>query len=366
MNRKLGPFLGGVLLLAISGCWDIRDVNHTTFALAMGIDQPVSTSTAKYRITLEFAKPVPGRPLPESLVSSAEGDSALQAIQRIQTGLNRTISLSHLRVLIIGEAIARRLDFNTLSNFLIKEPEVALRLRLLFVQGNNKVRALFHTRRNFDRLLASELVEMEKLRRELALVRTNHFYNFWRDLKNNQGVALGSRVLLKEGKIVREGAAIYQNWKLAAWLNYAEVQAANWLVDKNRAVVVVKAGEASYTYRVSQQKIRITPILKNNKLSFLVKVTTDGMVMEEAGIHRDFSKEQNLKKVASLFGKMIRRQAEAAIAKAQHELKADYLGFGAVLKQHRPETFQALNWKEVFPTVPVKVAIVCKVSAAGL
>jgi spore germination protein KC len=365
MIRKLGPFLGGVLLLAISGCWDVRDVNHTAFALAMGIDQPASTSTAKYRITLEFAKPVPGRPLPESLLSGAEGDSVLQAIQRIQTGLNRTISLSHLRVLIIGEAIARRLDFNTLSDFLIKEPEVALRLRLLFVQGN-EVRALFHTRRNFDRLLASELVEMEKLRWELALVRTNHFYNFWRDLKDNQGVALGSRVLLKEGKIVREGAAIYQNWKLAAWLNDAEVQAANWLVDKSRAVVVVKADEASYTYRVSQQKTRITPILENNKLSFLVKVTTDGMVMEEAGIHRDFSKEQNLKEVAALFGKMIRRQAEAAIAKAQHELKADYLGFGAVLKQHRPETFQALNWKEVFPTVPVKVAIVCKVSTVGL
>jgi spore germination protein KC len=365
VNRELGYFLGGMLLLAVSGCWDVRDVNNTAFALAIGIDQPAYSNAAKYRITLELAKPVPGRPLPESLVSSAEGDSVLQGIQRIQAGLNRTISLSHLRDLIIGEAIAKRLDFNTLSDFLIKEPEVALRLRLLFVQGN-KAQALFHSKRNFGRLLASELVERGELQRELALTRTNHFYNFWRDLKDNQGVALGSRVFIKEGKIVREGAAIYQNWKLTAWLNYAETQAANWLVEKSRAVVVVKAGEASYTYQVSQQKTRIIPMLNNDKLSFLVKVTTDGMVMEEAGVNRDFSKAQNLKQVEALFGKMIRRQSEAAIAKAQHELKADYLGFGATLKQRRPETFQALNWKEVFPTVPVKVAIICKVSAAGL
>ncbi|HEX3048442.1 MAG TPA: Ger(x)C family spore germination protein [Bacillota bacterium] len=367
MKLKRMLYLLLLLLLSTSGCWDVRDVNSMAFAVSIGIDQPADPSTAKYKVTLEFANPVPGKPIPQSLISSAEGQSIHQAVQRIQASISRTISFSHLRVLVVGELLARERDFKDISNYLMKNPEVALRLRLLFIEGD-EARGLFSIKPKYGQLLASELVAMGELQQQLSLVRTNHFYTFWLNLKNSNGTALASRAILKDEKktFAREGAALYKNWKLIAWLDGADAQAANWLVQKTRAVVVTNDGGISFTYQVSKTDTQITPEMKDGKLSFLVKVATVGMVMEETGGDLDFSKEKNIKKVETLFTKTIKQQIESAISKSQRQLQIDYLGFGKTFKQYQPKIFKSLNWPEVYPKIPVTVEVHCKVNSTGL
>lgn len=355
------------LLISASGCWDIRDINSTAFAVSMGIDKPINSTAANYRVTLEFAKPVWGKSMPESLIVSAEGRSVHQAIQRIQTSISRGISFSHLRILVIGELIAKERNFKDLSNYLFKEPEVALRLRLVFVQGDT-AQALFLAKPKFNQLLASELVAMSQLERQLSLVRTNYFYHFWLDLKTSKGTGIASRVVLKDGgkSLVREGASIYKNWKLIAWLNANEAQNANWLLKKGRPVVVAGHGDKSYSYQVTKRSTKIQPEFHEGKLSFLVKVTTDGMVMEETGEEVDFAKEKFIKYVEAMFAKTIKEQVESAVDKSQHQLKSDYLGFGKALKNNQPKKFESLDWPKVFPMVPISVEVKSKVSSSGL
>ncbi|HYH04875.1 MAG TPA: Ger(x)C family spore germination protein [Bacillota bacterium] len=357
--------LGVFFLLSFPGCWDVRDVNNIAFAMAMGIDLPSDPGSARYKITLEFAEPVAGGPMPKSLVMTEEASSILQGIQKIQTQTSRTISFSHLRVLLVGERMAKQRDFEDLVNYLMKDPQVALRLRLLFVQ-RDEAQACFRAKLKFNELLAAKLVAMGELDRELSLMRTNNFFDFWRDLKDSNGVALGSRAFLRGKALFIEGAAVYKNRKLIAWLTNEEAQAANWLVERTQAVVVARDGENGYTYQVRKYRTRIKPILQEGKITFLVKVKTDGRIMEESGDNLDFSKAENLKKVKIMFSNAIKGQVESAIAKSQHELKLDYLGFGKELKRHRPETFKALHWNRLFPKVPVKVKVDCKVSSSGL
>lgn len=129
------------------GCWDIRDVNNTAVVLAIGIDLPSNPATAKYKVTFEFAKPftVGESPLSQSTVASVDADSILHAIHRVQSSVSRNISLSHLRVIVVGGDIAKQENFWDFTNYLMREPEVALRLRLVFVQ-NAQARDVFYTK----------------------------------------------------------------------------------------------------------------------------------------------------------------------------------------------------------------------------
>ena len=259
------------------------------------------------------------------------------------------------------------MSFKDIANYLFKEPKVALRLRLLFVQGD-EAKSLFQIKPQYSEMLSTELVAMFDVQEQFSLVRSNHFYKFWSDLKRNKGVAMGHRILLASGAktMVSEGAVVYKDWKLNAWLTGEETQAANWLLKKTHAIIVVKDGANSYTYQVTKLKTKITPQVKDGKVSFAVKVTTDGMILEESGREIDFSKEGNLQKVGRLFGQIIKQQLDSAIYKSQRELKIDYLGFGKAFKQNRPQDFEKLHWETIYPTVPIKVEVNAKVSSSGL
>jgi len=369
MRSKLALFLILPLLLLTPGCWDLQDVNDTAFVLGIGIDSPSNSDTAKYKVTFEFAKPLSTRenPKAQSLAASMEADSILQAIQRMQASISRRISLSHLRLVAIGEDVARTENFQYLTNYIMREPDMALRLRLVFVQ-NAEARQFFYTNPRFENRVAAEMVAMGMLQKELDLNRTNNFLDFIIDLNRTKGVALGSRVSIQKGEnvVVRDGAAIFKDWKLVAWLSADEAQASNWLLEKTLAVVVAKEKENTYTYRVRKKDTKFKPVLDDGKPSFVVAVSTEGMVMEEAGKDIDFSKPENLKKMEELFNQAISQQVKSAIDKSQKELKADYLGFDKAFQKYHSEAFEFLNWSEIYPTIPIQVQVDCKIKAYGL
>lgn len=370
MKMRFALLLFLVCILAITpGCWDIKDVNNTAFAVAIGIDKPHDPAAAKYLVTLEFVNPSLGQFQPgnESMPASAEADSILHAIQRLQSQISRNISLSHLRVVVIGEDIAKEEDINDFTNYLMREPKVAMRLRLIFVQ-NNKARDLFYAKPGFENLLGAEIVALGQSQDELSLVRTKNFLDFTSSLKRTNGTGFGSRIAIQgpEKMIVRDGGAIYKNWKLAAWLSAEEAQAANWIVKEAQPLVLARDGINTYTYQISKWSRKIIPKYSEGKINFQVKIITEGMVMEEYGPNLDFSKPDNLKKMESLFAMAVKQQVQSALKKSQNEIQADYLGFSKAFQQYYPDIYKTLKWQEVYPALPVEVQVRCKVKAYGM
>lgn len=358
------------LLLFTPGCWDLHDVNSTAFVLGIGIDSPTNSDPAKYAVTFQFAKPVSihGNPTTEIIEISTNADSILQAIQHTQASVGRIISLSHLRVVVIGEDIAREEKFQDLTNYILREPDLALQLRLAFVQGA-RAQDFYSSNASFAQRPTAELVSLGKFSSQIAVVRTRDFLDFFSDLKTTNGTAFGSRITIRnsERNIVQDGAAVYKDWKLVSWLNAEEVQAANWLVEKKtQPVVVAEAGKSTYTYEVRRKDTKFKAIFEEGKPSLEVHVKTEGMVMEEYGEDLDLSQTENLQEMETLFAEAIRQQVSSAIQKSQKEIKADYLGLGKAFRNRAPNAFKDLEWNEVYPTMPIDVQVDCKVKAYGL
>lgn len=357
-------------MLIIAGCWDIRDISNRAFVTAIGLDAVENGKPGRYKVTFEMIRPMDIKRQsnePGAIVETVEAESIGRAIEQLQSKISRTITLGHLRVLIIGDKMARQ-GFNDPLSFFEKSPEVATRLRVGFVQDGQALDIL-KAKPLFERSVSAEYVGMTDLEKDFSLVRTRQFYNFVSDLRNMNGNGFIARVYRSENgekTFIREGGAVFKDWKLIGWLNSDETQAANWLTGIGKATVTGRTDQGAYTYQVNKKSARLLPINENGQLRYVVKVITYGYVSEEQGENLDLFKPQNIKKLEEVFSQTIAEQVLGAVLKAQKEVGVDYLGFGKALKQRNPKTYESLNWAEVFPNIPVHIEVDSKVSEFGL
>ena len=356
------------ILTTASGCWDIRDITNRAFVTAIGLDM-AENPDKKYKVTFEFLDPYklrqPGSKI-VTLVETVEGESIGKAIEQMQGRISGTINFTHLRLLLVGEALARTKHFSDLASFFEKYAEIALRLRLGFVQDGQALDVL-RSNPKLSRSVSAEIIRMVQLERDFALSRTNKFFSFLSDLRSSKGVALGSRIISAEGdSLIRHGATVFDNWKLKGFLSSEETQGANWITGISEVTVIGETNSGAYTYRVHKRSLKATPTVLDSELGFSVELTTIGHIVEEGEKSLDFTNPENIEKLEEVLSQVINREIKSAIAKSQQDFQIDYLGFGNFLKQKEPHIYEELNWEEVFPVIPISVEVKAKIDKFGL
>lgn len=377
-------FFSLLIILAVlsgTGCWDTRDIGDKAFITAVGLDAVEKSGIRENRgdpggfpqqikLTVEILKPgllrLAGRREPASLVRTVTADSIDTALEKLQTGLAREESLTHLMVLLVGEKMARQ-NFKDISSYFEKSPEVARRVRVMFVQ-NGEAADLLKTKPEFERYVAAELSEIAEMGERLPLTRNEPFSDLERDLTTTNGRALGVRVYtVDNGQAVeRSGGAVFNKWKLAGWLSASETRDANWLVDGSAGPVLGDTGKGVYTYNVNNSSVSIKPVTEKGKLRFRVKIKTTGIIMQENGKYVEMTEPEEVEKMEKVFARTITKQIEAALRKAQKELRIDYLDFGTILKRSKPEIAEKLDWDKTFPNVPVDIEVKTTVNLIAL
>jgi spore germination protein KC len=284
--------------------------------------------------------------------------------------LSRDISFSHLRVLIIGEKLAREANFNDLVSFFGKNPEVALRFRLMFVDGG-EAEDLLKTIPFLDRSITTEFVGLVMSGENLGVVRSKRYYDFLSDLRQTDGTALGTRLIIgKTGDkptLSHLGGAIFSNWRLAGWLNPDEMQEANWILRQNPNVVLVsRLGKGKYSAKIDKKSVKIVPKTDNGQLKFEVNIKAIGNIGEQQESSLDLTEPQNLQKLEAVIQESISDQALKAVNKSQKELGIDYLGFNRALINNNLALFERLDWPKIYPAIPVEIKVDLRVVTAGI
>jgi len=367
-----------LLLLPASGCWDLKDLNERAFVTAIGLDladKPLEASGIvpnRYKVTVEILRPNLlkesswrlGSNNKASVVYTAEGESIQKALGIIQTRVPLSLSLAHLNILIIGEELARE-SLKSSLNYFEKQPEVARRVRFLLAKGC-QAQEILKVEPSFFRYLSEELVAMGQLELDISIAKTESFSNILKDMRTNNGMALGTRVFLsEEQQIIRHGASVLNDWKLVGWLSKDETRHANWLKGKGFATVVGKSEDGIFTYHVEQRKLKIEPNVENGDIRFKVELSVDGSIWQEEEGNLNLSNPRNIKKLEQLFIKVIKGEIEDAIHKAQKDFQVDYLGFGMKLMNKYPKIFKNTDWEKTFPNVPINVQVEANISRFG-
>lgn len=366
MLRPTGIILIMIILFTHVGCWDVQDVADSAFVTAIGLD--VSDKPGMIKVTFVIPKPsiIRVRSDKESTINlPVEAESINRAIEKLGTRLSRNVRFGHLRVIVIGEKLAMK-NLRKYTDFFSKNPEVALRTRLMFVQSG-EAKEVFTIPPILTRSTVGEIVGLTMAGKKNALERTISLQDLRKELLRSNGTVLASRIRINKdnGKpfIEHEGGAVLKEWRVIGWLDENEMKYANLFFCKPKPIVTGNIGGNQYTFSIDRKSVNIIPKIKGDRVSFLVELNASGNILEEQ-FGQDLSNPENLKKIQKLLLRTMTNQVINAIYKSQ-DLNADYLGFGKALEIKNSKLYRKLDWAKLYPNAPVTVQVQTNVHRFG-
>ncbi|HHV61795.1 MAG TPA: Ger(x)C family spore germination protein [Firmicutes bacterium] len=389
-----------LLLVTLSGCWDVAEIDHRAFITSVGVDM-----AGDDKVEVIARSPIPrsvagggtmgggGGGGPTFVLYSAKGSTVAQAMGALGEVTDKSIDLGHLREIIIGEELARRGVGQILDD--IFRTSLADATAIILV-SKGKARDLMgisppvevfpvaYVERYLHKdgldVATSARVEVWNAysmawtpSRELFLPRIIGFRG--KPPKGGQGGGGGDgggqggaktpQSPKSQDRLVISGFGIFRDNKLVGWLERNDATAFVWTMGLGKGGYVVvdisdkvpgKKATIMMTYvRVAK---RVRKEGDNYRISLAFKVTgnlqgTEGTHLVVKGrrgheIHK-LIKERTEKKIELMVKSMIH--------KLQRDLKTDAVSFGELVRRAYPREWSAKAWDDIFPGVKVDVKV---------
>jgi spore germination protein KC len=339
------------------------EINDRAFATMMYVDKGEKEGDIKLALT--FA--LPNRMIPSQDggggggtqgnpydVVSKEGENIASAYRLIQSDMSRKINWGQLRVIVIGEGLARR-GLKPLLEFLAREPEFHLKAFVFVAEG--EAAKLEEAPAVFERLPSEVLREYAKQRlvintslKDLLVAR---YYGH--DAIISMLISAKKKMVSEKNKTARwigtDGAALIRDGKMTAKLATDEMRGGLWIMNELRdAVITVESPTdgGKISYRVVKATTKIKPKLSKDKIVFHVSSRANGdLVSVDSDL--DPSNPEDHKFVAKLLSKEAERRMKEALDKTQ-KISADCFALGRYIEWNYPNEWKRIKskWDTVY------------------
>lgn len=368
MQKRIVLLLIILLLLpTLPGCWDAKEINELGFVLSVAVDKAGNG----YKVTAQIAKPDTysktssgGSQLEKEKpfwVVSAAGKSVFEAIRNMSLIAPRRIFWAHIKVIIIGEELARN-DIHDVLDFFSRNPELRLRTLLAVTPGEAGSLLEIVPMMEADPSAHLEmLIENKSLSGKGYRSMLKNFLEDYLDPYRNP-VTSGIIISKNENKPVLElnGAAVFQNSKMAGWLNGRETKGLLWLNNETQSTIMVfncPYDGQPITVELKSGETSFKSSIENGIPSFTVKVKATANLVEQ-GCSTNFNNEKALRQLEKALASAIKNDIQSALTTAQ-TLRVDFLGLSEVLHREHKEEWQQLseNWPEVLSEATFKIDV---------
>ncbi|MBP1992236.1 Ger(x)C family spore germination protein [Paenibacillus eucommiae] len=381
MVRKLFIlFLSAVLLVTVTGCWNRRELNTLAITVGLGIDK----AGDKYKVSAQVVNPGEaasqkgvGIRSPVSLYQ-ATGSSIFEAVRKMTKESPRKIYSSHVRVVIIGESLAREgigdvLDYMSRDHefrtdfyiVLAREGEAANLLSIMTSLENIPSIGMFDSLETSQKAWAPTVkVTLDKLISDLTSEGIHPVLTGIKgDIekgKNNNAV--------EKSRFESVGLAVFNGDKLVGWLGETESKAYNYITDNVQSTVGYAPcpDGGGVSLEVIRSKTNLKGKLVNGSPAIDVNIRTEANVGEVA-CRIDLTKTKSIEELETISEQIITDFIEAAIKRVQKQYKVDIFGFGEVFRRTEPKIWKkfAKKWDKQFANLPVNVNIDFKIRRLG-
>lgn len=365
--RKIAFILILILSLLQTGCWNAREIDELAFVLSIGLDK----EGYEFKVTAQIASPETYSKTPSGvgtaqkgkpfLLISSTGKTIFEAIRNMASISSRRIFWSHIKVIIIGEELARS---NTLEifDFFSRNPE--LRLRTLVAVTPGKAAELLEfvpTMEKDPAIYLEKVIEKKNLTGKSYSIMLKDFLEDYLD--PNVG-PVTSRIILDKSnsKLVLKttGAYVFDDCKLVGSLKEEETRGLLWIKNKmNDSVMVVNCPYDGLptTLEIKRAKSSFKSYLDNGTPHFTINVNVTAFLTEQACL-TDFNDMQKLNELEKALEAAIRKDIQSTMIAAE-ELGVDFPGLSRILhRQHKEEWHQiSSKWNSLFKNTEVTIIV---------
>jgi spore germination protein KC len=359
-----------LLMLLVSGCGSMNDVERTAVGAGLGVELDNEDNIIFYA---QFYRPVnvqeTGANEAQSEVFAGRGKTPSQACRNITLVMPHLPLWSHADIVVLGEKLART-DLYYMADFLIRNRNVRKNTYVV-VAAKVSPHDIFTGECPFalcsSRGIIYILQAQEKELGIYVLVPSSEFVTKLLSYGIDPVVPQVTTVK-KDGKSILtvDGMAVFRQNRMVGVLNELECRGYRWLspTSKKGGPIVLNAPWPDVDHislNVSGFSSRTRPRMVNGELLMDVKVDVTVNLIDVGGVVNVLENEDIIEDLAA---QEIEKQIRACINKAQ-QLNSDILGWGQKVQRYEPEAWETLEplWYDVYPDIEAQVAV--KVNLCG-
>lgn len=373
-------------LFFLAGCWDNKDLERRALVLGAALDLAKNgEAKEQWKITLEMPilrHMVARRGAGDSGGDGGQGGDKMptwrltltgstfaEAINKGATRSERTLFFGHQKVIIFGEELARRKALPSVLDWWVRQRESYVAINVLLAEGD--AAAVMEGRPEFARSVSMFLNdEMQELIKTTRFVK-HSLQEVLAALDAGEDILLSRVKVLPDRRLQVAGTGVIHGGRLVGWLDQDETQAVLWITGETKGcdVLVVPVPELNNVFSIEFCKIKpeIKPNMKNESLSFEVKIEFKGKIAEKMG-KPNILKAGDLQLVEDKAEAVITERLQQVMNRLQRQYRADVLGFGRRIEKKWPQRWEGMKgqWHKIFSGIPVTTQVKVKIIGTGL
>ena len=367
-------------LLAISGCWDLREISASVIASAAGIDLAEDNKIAFSAHLIQPTAPgESGSGQSEPVTVSAIDSSVAMAARRLMLSLSLVPEWGHVKTFLLGDRLARQ-DLSLCIDFMTRNRNIRPDTNLLVCVGNTPEEVLkskLPPGANLGAGLNDMIPESEIL---LGFYVPTTLEEFTYRLSTPgiepavPQIRLAADPASPSNSKVRPtlyGTAVFKRNKMVGSLNEYESRGYRWLSSglKQGGFLTVKSPvgtEDILGLEIINFSHQVKPEITGNNIKMNIDIKAKLVFYEQDGTG-DLLNPEIVGEIQQAANQEISRQIMACIDKSQ-SLQSDILGWGITVKNRYPAEWNHIytEWGSIFPTVQSNVKVETLINRSNL
>lgn len=377
LTRIVKTLLSLLLLAALGGCWNSRELD--TLGIVMGVGIDAAENSDELLFTAQLVKPGEiGSPQQSGGANGAPfwniqsaSSTVFGAVRSLTAKADRKLFFPHNELIVLGREAAeggvlRYLDFFQRGH------ETRSGVMLLVADG--EAAALLDVPAELEDVPAVNMAELA--RQYAASTAMSPAVKLSGFVENLMSGSTGATVPLAE--IVRDersgkdavaitGTAVFRGDRMVGTLTPTEGRGLMWVLGevKSGVLAVPDPDGAPVSLEILRAKTRVTPRLENGEPIIRVEVREEGNLAEETGT-ADLTGLAAVSFLEDRAAEAIRQEIAAALRRAQ-ALHTDIFGFGEALRRKYPDAWDGMkdDWDARFQTLKVELSIDTNIRLIG-
>lgn len=376
MKRIALIILISSIILILTSCWNMREVNDLGVAVAIGVDV---AEDDMLEITVQVLIP---RLLAQEgyegnavVTYSTTGRTVFEVLRKLSTISSRKIYIGHIQLIVLGEELSRRGIMETID-FFERDHEFRRQTHIL-VAKDITARDVLETGSLIELIPATHITGAIDNSVYTGITKKVTLIQLFKDLNSNGNQVILPTVLYrfdtkpKVGKDFRiAGTAVFNKDKLIGFLDEYETRGYLWTTEEISSTILVIPDENHEDNLISLEVLNANGKMKvkqeDNKLVLAISVRVESNIGEQQNTI-DLTTPNKLDYIKKASEKKIRMEIEEALLIAQEKFKTDFFGFGEIVAKDYPHIWKEVqdNWDDVFCCLPVEIEVTSNIRRSG-
>ncbi|MFC4809669.1 Ger(x)C family spore germination protein [Paenibacillus sp. GCM10023250] len=377
-----------MVLLALAGCSNYKELNELSIVLGLGIDYLPNKDM--YEVTYQVVNPIEnaakstGSGTTPVIDIKTTGKTLAEAAINHANVFSRRNIYSHIQVIVLGETLARKESLNFIFDIFERDANVRVNIPIL-VARNTDVKTLLDTLVTIDKIPVRSLEgKLENSSQILGDHANTKIYDVIEDLTNlgsepaisgitvignkKTGITKKNLESMEKSYAALNGIGLFRKGMLVGWMEGHKTKSLQIIANKiKRTYLRIPCDEKHYNAVIIDRLRSHTHVdVTNNQTEITVQVQGYGFIAEML-CNTDISQRNVLRKYEDEAALEMEKEIKEGIRFAQ-KMKSDVFGFGEILHYShlRKWNDHKGQWDELFSKAKITVHARIDIEGVGM